>query len=138
MQASVGHRQVEHTADLALELWAESEELLLVEGARALIEILTEGVEILETSERELRIEALDDEDRLVQWLNQVLLLAILEGFLLADAELRLYPGGLEARLRGEAAALDKIRTELKSVTYHDLHLSREAGRWEARVVIDV
>jgi protein archease len=133
-----GHRQIEHTADLALEIWAPSEPELLLEAAQAVREILTEGAVPASGGRRRVRIEGLDPEDRLVQWLNRVLLLAILEGFLLKDAKLRLSGNGLEAELTGEEEAFDKIRTELKSVTYHDLLLVEEAGRWRARIVIDV
>jgi SHS2 domain-containing protein len=133
-----GHRQLEHTADLALEIWAPSEEALLLEAAQALVSILTEDARPGSGSRRSVRVEGLDREDRLVQWLNRVLLLALLEGFLLRDARLRLSDHGLEAEIDGEEAAIDKIRTELKSVTYHDLELIEEAGRWRARIVIDV
>jgi hypothetical protein len=39
-----GHRSVEHTADLAVELWASDEPALLVEGARALVGARIEGL----------------------------------------------------------------------------------------------
>ena len=134
-----GHATVDHTADLALALWAASEVELLVEGARAVVEELTEGAVIAAREGRLVRVEALDGPDRLVRWLNEVLFLALTEGFLLADAEITLRPDGLDARLRGEIAGAGRIRHELKSVTYHDLQLEeRSDGTWQARLVIDV
>jgi SHS2 domain-containing protein len=134
----VGHRQIAHTADLALELWAPSEETLLLEGARALVEILTEGAPIAGRERRVVEVESVDPEDRLVRWLNEVLVLAVTEGFLLSDAELTLREGGLRGECAGEAGAAGKIRTELKSVTYHDLRLEHREGRWTAQIVVDV
>ena len=55
-----GHRSVEHTADLAVELWAPDEPTLLAEGARALVELLTEGAAIHATAERTVELTALD------------------------------------------------------------------------------
>ncbi len=134
-----GYRTLDHTADVAIEFWAPSEQELLVEGARAVVWLLTEGEQVEGIDERALELESMDAEDRLVRWLNEVLWLAISEGFLVSDASIRLDDGGLGARVRGEAGAGARITSELKSVTYHDLMLGRDpGGGWRARVVIDV
>ncbi len=133
-----GWQQVEHTADVALELWAPSEPELLRVGARALIDLLTGGAQIQPTASRPVAIDAIDREDRLVQWLNHVIVAAVTDGFLYAGAELTLGETSLVGEISGEAAA-DRVRTELKSATYHDLSLRRDAsGMWRALVVIDV
>lgn len=134
-----GYRLGEHTADLLLELWAPTEEALLVAGARAVVDLLVEGAAVEARASRLLAIRgAVDREDRLVRWLNEILALAVLEGFLVADAEVTLVEGGLRATLRGEADAAGRIRTELKSATYHGLSVEGADGRWTAQVVIDV
>lgn len=137
-----GHRQVDHTADLALELWAPSEEDLLIEAARAVVEIMTEGAAIGAEARRHVVLEPVDGEDRLVQWLNEIIYAAVVDGFLFAAADrltLGAGAGGrLEAELVGEARAHDRIAGELKSATYHDLELGQESGQWRARIVIDV
>jgi SHS2 domain-containing protein len=139
---SVGHRQVEHTADLALELWGPDETAVLREGARALVAILTERAAVQPTAKRRVEIEALDGADRLVRWLNEILYLATVEGFVVCDAELELdlerWDGGLTAELVGQAHAADLLRTEIKSATYHDLALEHRADGVFARVVMDV
>lgn len=134
--SGAGHRQVEHTADLAIELWADSEEGLLCEGARALAEILNEGAPCPVDETREIEIESIDPGDRLVQWLNELVYLATVDGFLVGDAEVRLHPEGLAARVRG--AGHDGLPAEIKSATYHDLEIDHRDGRWHARVVLDV
>jgi len=133
-----GHRQVEHTADLALEIWARSEEGVLEEGLRALVAILTDGAKISPNARREVQLEALDPEDRLVRWLNEVLYLATVEGFLACEARIQLTPRGVRAVLAGEAESGSRLQAEIKSVTYHGLALSRQDGRLTARVVFDV
>ena len=136
----MGYRQLDHTADVALEIWAPSEEELLAEGGRAIIELLVDETELPSGSaDRTVTIEALDPEDRLVRWLNEILSLAISDGYLLTHAALSLSPpGSLHAELKGQADGFRLLRNELKSVTYHDLRLWREGGTWRARVVIDV
>lgn len=147
-----GYRQIDHTADLALELWAPGEAELLQVAARAVIEILTESAEIPAESSRRVAIDAVDREDRLVQWLNEVIVLAVADGFLVSAAEISLGETSLEAEVRGQADASARIVTELKSATYHDLLLELdfepepgsgpdcdfERARVRARVVIDV
>jgi SHS2 domain-containing protein len=133
-----GHCQLEHPADLLLHFWAPTEAELLVEGARALIEVLTEAATLTADGERRIQIDAMDDGDRLVCWLNEVLVLATLDGFLLTDADVTLQDRGLTAVVRGQANAIALLRTELKSVTYHDLLLRRDADRVVGQVVVDV
>ncbi len=133
-----GHRQIEHTADLAFELWGTSLGDLLREGARATVEVLVDGVLPDGDDRREVQLAAIDDEDRLVRWLNEVLYLAIVEGFLATDADLRITDTGLAGEARGHADARDRVVTEVKSATYHDLVVREEGDRWVARVVMDV
>jgi SHS2 domain-containing protein len=133
---SRGWRPLNHTADLALSVWAESEAALLAEAARAIVSTMTEGARPGPARDtRTLTLEALDPEDRLVRWLNEVIYLAVAEGFLTREADLRLEGAGLVARLAGERGT---VATELKSVTYHDLHLTGDGGHWRARFVVDV
>jgi SHS2 domain-containing protein len=135
---SAGHRPIDHTADLAFELWAPDEEALLREGLAAIVELLTEGAQVRSEDERMVTLQALDPEDRLVQWLNELLYLATVQGFVPADADLTLSDGGLTARVRGQENARDLVKTEIKAATYHDLRLTREPGRVAAQVVLDV
>ncbi len=129
-----GHRQIEHTADLALEVWADSEAELLEEAAQALVEIMTEGATIPSDSERKIDLDAFDREDRLVRWLNEVIFLAVNSGFLLQSAQLHLDGDtGLSAIAKGSERA-ELLTGELKSVTYHEL-VVRDGF---ARFVVDV
>jgi SHS2 domain-containing protein len=145
-----GYRQIEHTADLALELWAPTQEELLRVGARAIVDVLTGVAEpgtpgarpaarpAATGASRRIEIDAVDAEDRLVQWLNEVIVAALTDGFLIADADIELDESRLRAEARGQDSAGDRIVTELKSATYHDLALECTDQGWRARVVIDV
>ena len=129
-----GHRQIEHTADIALEIWAPSQEELLEEAAQALVEIMTEGASVSGDAERSIELECFDREDRIVRWLNEVIFLAVNSGFVLQSAELRLEGDTrLSAKMRGVESE-ELVSAELKSVTYHELLLEEQF----ARIVIDV
>ena len=131
-------RMIEHTADLAMELEAPTEARLLEEGARAVVALLTGGATVTGRAEHRLELRSIDREDRLVQWLNEVLLLATVDGFVAASCTVELNGGGLVALLTGREQAWDLLEQELKSVTYHDLVLEQRADAWFARIVIDV
>lgn len=134
-----GHRQIDHTADIALELWGDSEEELLIAGAEAVTEILTGGVEVEDRAGHEIVIDAVDAADRLVQWLNEIIVAAVAGGFLFRAAAIELDgETGLRASARGEPDGHDRVVAELKSATYHDLALERAASGWRGRVIIDV
>jgi SHS2 domain-containing protein len=132
-----GHRAIDHTADLAFELWADDLPSLLAEAARAIVEILTDHATVPSTDRRSIELDAFDDEDRLVRWLNEVIWLALGEGFVVADAALESTETGLVGLAFG---TLDPalVVTEVKSATYHDLTLVRERDQLRARVVLDV
>jgi SHS2 domain-containing protein len=134
-----GHRQLDHTADLALELWGESEEEVLLAGAEGVVAIMTEGGQVEERDRRVVHIDAVDAQDRLVQWLNEIVFAAVHGGFLFGSADIALEgTTGLSATVRGEPDAAARVVAELKSATYHDLELGERDGAWRARVVIDV
>ncbi len=134
----MGYRTIDHTADLALEVWAPTQAALLAHGARALVAQLTDDATIEATAERHVSLSALDPEDRLVVWLNEVLFMAVTEGFLFASGDPVLTADGLDAQVCGEPHAADRITSELKSVTYHDLCLDERDGGWFARLIVDV
>ena len=141
-----GYREVDHTADLAIELWAPSHSDLLIVGARAIVDILTDGADIPTTSKRVIEFDPVDAEDRLVQWLNEIIVAAVVDGFLATDAVIELagerheeLPSArLRAQVNGQDQAHERIVTELKSATYHDLKLESDQRGVRARVVIDV
>ncbi|MGD2206527.1 MAG: riboflavin biosynthesis protein RibF, partial [Anaerolineae bacterium] len=81
------YRELEHTADLALEVWgAELPDLFAgaAEGMYSLMgDVGGEGLEVTEW--HEISLEASDLEILLVDWLNELLFLAETEGLLLVD-----------------------------------------------------
>jgi SHS2 domain-containing protein len=136
---AAGHRILDHTADVAVELWGVTEAELGEQGIRAAIELLTEDTPpVALDHERTIRIRGVDAEDRLVQLLNEVIHLAVHDGFLAVDPVVTLTaPDQLTAHLRGtvDRAA---VKTELKSATYHDLQIRRDGALLRVQVVIDV
>lgn len=135
-----GHRELDHTADVALEVWADSGEALLGEAARAVVELMTEGRDPgLADQERTIELTGIDRSDLLVQFLNEVLVAALVDGFLATGVrEVRWDDQALHAVVSGRGAAQELIAAELKAVTHHEASLRQDEDGLRAVLVIDV
>ena len=109
-----------------------------MEAALAVVDILTDQAERVGYFRRSVMFEAMDPEDRLVQWLNEIIYLTVVDGFLTESGLVLLQGDRLFAELSGEDRAWGKVVTELKSATYHSLVLTRGPDECRAQVVIDV
>ena len=127
------HRFVEHTAELELELVAESAEEALEDGLNALAELLgpAGGQEL----ERVVELEARDLPTLLALWLEELVFLADTEALVPERAEIVLVGSSLRAVVHGRRGT---PRPLVKAVTLHRLHFAPEDGRWLGRVVLDV
>jgi SHS2 domain-containing protein len=128
------YRFVDHTAELEVELEAESAEGVLGEALRAFSELA--GTADGEPIERRLEIEAGDLPALLAAWLEELVFLAETEGFIADAAELVHWSTNrVEARVRGR---IGEPRPLVKAVTYHGLEFEAAGNGWRAKVVLDV
>jgi SHS2 domain-containing protein len=135
------YRQLRHGGDLAWRLWGQDLPELFENAGRALSATLTDRRYLRRRDSREVRLEAGDAEGLLVDWLNHLLYLFDLDGFLGRDFRVEsLTPQGLQARVMGEGfdAARHPGGTGVKAATYHQLSIVRVKDGWEATVVLDL
>jgi SHS2 domain-containing protein len=124
---------VDHTAELEVELEAESAEGVLQEALRAFAELV--GPATGEEVERRVQVESHDLPALLAAWLEELVYLAETEGLVPETADLAISGfalGGLVRGRRGEPRPL------VKAVTLHRLRFRPENGIWRGRVVLDV
>jgi SHS2 domain-containing protein len=131
----MGHRWLEHTAELQLQIDAPSEAAVLREALEALGELIGAGA-LGEAVSREIVVTASDRAALLVAWLDELVYLAETED-LVADAAERLELDGdtLRATVRAHRR---QPRHLVKGATYHDLVFARAGGGFTATVVLDV
>lgn len=153
-----GVREIEHTADLGMEVEAASLEELFQRAAAGMMALVRGGDESLDRpldepaeepptastspTVRSVRIELDGDEPDvatlLVRWLRELLYLQEVAGFVYRDATFeRLDGSGLRASVRPQPDPAPQVR-ELKGVTYHGLAVERDGDRWRARVIFDI
>ncbi|MFQ5903708.1 MAG: archease [Candidatus Binatia bacterium] len=134
-------REIEHTADLGIEVEATDLPSLFASAGEALYGLIADpsGMELKE----ELEISAAGEgwEELFHSWLCELLAQFNLKGFVGKRCEvIRLEPGCVDARVQGEILDLDRHRfhTEIKGVTYHGLKIWQKNSTWHARVIFDV
>jgi SHS2 domain-containing protein len=126
-------RFVEHTAELEVELEADSPEGVLDEARRAFEELAGAGNG--DAVERSVAVEAADLPTLLAAWLDELVFLADTEGLVAESAELAIDGARLTGVVRGH---LGDPRPLVKAVTLHRLRFVAENGVWRGRVVLDV
>lgn len=142
MISSAGYREIEHTADWELEVWAQDLPGLLEQAARGMQHLAglrqhTAPVHLLE-----LQLTAADAESLLVAFLGELLFSIEQQQLGFSNFDLQVSPlpdhAGLElhASLQGQPLlALDK---EIKAVTYHRLKVQPTPAGLCTRIVFDV
>jgi SHS2 domain-containing protein len=131
----------DHTADLGVEVYGKTAPELFANASFALFDVITDLSAVETTKEKKLVVEGSGWEDLFVNYLREILYLFNGEGFLLTEYSiLTLEPFYLEATVKGEPfdPARHSIKTEIKAVTYHQVSVREDAGKWTGRVIFDV
>jgi len=137
----VGDRfvEIDHSGDVGIEALGEDLSELIVNLTYGLFSLLYRG-EVKPVVERTLRVESQSIEDLLVDWLNEVIVIASTRGeafgLVLVDTD------GLVAHgvLRGELINPERHepRFDVKAATYHGLLVDRDKNGMRARVIFDL
>jgi SHS2 domain-containing protein len=141
IEPSESYRQIEHTADLGVEIEAAELSGLFRAGAQALYSLIADPTGIEEKQELWVSAAGADWEELFHTWLRELLAQFNLKGFVGRRCEVnKLTPGCVEGRITGEILDLKRHRffTEIKGVTYHRFRVWQEDGGWRARVIFDV
>jgi SHS2 domain-containing protein len=131
----VSHRYVEHVGEVQLELEGPSETDLYVEALAAFRALVDGSTADGPAVRHEIALPDAEPPLLLVDWLNELVFLAEVEGFVPERVEHLELGEGLRATLAG---ARGRPRHLVKAATVHGLELSHEGEVWRARVVLDV
>ncbi len=141
-------RELDHTADLRVEIFGHSEEDLFQNAVRTLYSLLGLPVTACTGSSQEgsLMFSGLDREDILVQLLGELLYSAVSEKkrffperwAFRKDREDRSESLLLEGTWRSLGTAFTGWKNDIKAVTYHDARIRRGPDGYTATVVMDL
>ena len=136
-----GVREIDHTADLGIEVEAANLPQLFAAVAEAFYGLIADPTGIALREKISVSAKGEGWEELLHSWLCELLAQFNLKGFVGKQCEVTtIAPGRVEARVEGERLDLKRHRfyTEIKGVTYHEFKVWQEDGKWYARVIFDV
>ncbi len=131
-----GFRDVEHTADVALEVWADSAGELVRQSALGMLHIMDVETSDYPKLDYNIEIVADDKESMLIQFLNQIILIMDLKKQVPKDITIEINGDYLEAKMTLEP--LVQIKKLVKAATYNDLKMIQTGSSFLARIVFDV
>jgi SHS2 domain-containing protein len=133
---SAGYREIAHTADWELEVWAPNFSALLEQAARGMYALSGVHLQDGERQTHSLDLEAPDAESLLVSFLSELLYLGEHEGIAVDQYDLIVTGYSLHAEL--STAPLSSIEKEIKAVTFHNLNIHSGQRGLEVKIVFDV
>jgi SHS2 domain-containing protein len=135
-QEEAGYREVEHTADWMLEVWALGIPELFEQAARGMYSLSGTRLQEGPRQKRSFEIEAPDEEGLLVYFLSELLYYGEKEGLAFDHFELEHQEQHLLAQVKGSTILSQE--KEIKAVTYHHLKIQPSKKGLQVRIVFDV
>lgn len=134
-------REIEHTADLGVEITAATFPALVAASGEALFALIADTRDICRREEIIVSASGDEPEELLHAWLCELLARFNIEGFVGKKCVIdQITADRVEGKIRGEKLDLNRhrFRTEIKGVTYHEFRVWQEDGLWRARIIFDV
>jgi SHS2 domain-containing protein len=130
------YRWVDHTSELELEIEADAEAGVFSDALDALAELLADE-SVGQREQRQIELAAEDRAALLADWLDELVYLADVDGFVPERVgSLELDGNRLRATVAGRRGEPSPL---VKAVTRHRLAFASDEDRgWRARVVLDV
>ena len=135
------YREIEHTADLGIEVSAADLPALFASAGEALYALIADPATINSRDDITVAAAGADSEALLHAWLCELLALFNVQGFIGKHCEIAAIGNGrVQGRISGEKLDLQRhaFHTEIKGVTYHDFKVWQAADGWHARIIFDV
>ena len=135
------YQMIDHAADIGIEAHADTLQELLEALAEGMIQVICPPSTVRPSASRTVAVAAEDAEATAVDFLGAVLRLIQMEHFMVAKVTVgQASPTAVSAEVTGEPydPARHEIAREIKAVTYHELLIALQRGRWHGRVICDL
>ncbi len=129
-----------HTADVKFRAYGKTMEEAFSNAALALTEVITDYNKIEPKIEKIIEISSEDDKALLYDFLEQFIVLLDSESFLLNSIkEIKIEGNKLKAVVVGDTE-ISKYKTEthIKAMTYQEMEIKKEKGKYMLQVVLDL
>jgi len=136
MDENIGYREIEHTADWELHVWAPDLASLLIAAAKGMYELSHTELASGPRQPREFELPFWDRESLMVDFLSELLFFGEDENIAFDAYQLDFDRNHLKVRASG--APIREQAKEIKAVTYHRLHIHETGRGLEVNIVFDV
>jgi SHS2 domain-containing protein len=134
-------REIDHTADVGLEIDAPTLAILFERAGLAMLGLMVDLAGVAPREVLPLSVEADGHAELLHDFLTALLVACTARGFVASELGVDAIDDRMvRATARGEPLDADRhdVHGEIKAVTYHELSVRRVAEGWRARVIFDV
>ncbi|UCG11979.1 MAG: archease [Deltaproteobacteria bacterium] len=133
-------RLMDHTADVGIQLTAETLNGLFEVAGLAFTEVITSARQIALRIQHQFQLQADEIDTLLVTWLQELLYLLDTEGLIFGRFKVDLQGFQLKAVAWGEPFDPRKhvTKTEIKAITYHQLQVAKADTGWQGQVILDI
>ncbi len=135
-QKLAGYREIEHTADWALKVWAPDLNALFEQAAAGMYALMEASLQPGSRQVHELSLQAADSETLLVSFLEELLYHTEQHDIGFERIEVEINELTLTARLW--AAPILSRRKEIKAVTFSNLEIRQAEDGVTTQIVFDV
>ncbi|MBD3359669.1 MAG: archease [Candidatus Buchananbacteria bacterium] len=132
------YENLEHTADLKIRAFGKDKKEVFVNMAKGMFDNMIDNESLLKDQpiKREIRIDSVDLQSLLVDFLSELLYLSDTNDEIYNKFELIFKDLELKATIAGYK--VEKIKLDIKAVTYNDLVIKEKDNQWIAEVVFDI
>lgn len=130
-----------HTADISIKAYGKSLKELFENAALGMFNILADLEGITTSTELEIKVEAPDKQELLVEWLDELLYDFYTKHIIFCEFNItELTDKNLTAKVKGRFIGENKnrLKTEIKAATRHDLRIKKKEDTYEVQIVFDV
>jgi SHS2 domain-containing protein len=135
------YRFIDHTADIAFEIYGDSLSELMKNAAYAFYDAFVDTSRIGESEMRKIEVEGNDVEILLYRWLNELLYLFDTEFFAAKTVSTVVRENETltaSGTLRGDKFTPELVKVEPKAITMHRFKVEKQENGWRAFVVVDI
>lgn len=132
---------LDHTADISVKIYATSLEDIFIQSSVAMMDLICNVEKVRPLKSFNIEVSGSSNEQLLVNWLQELLYLHEVRNFLFSKFTVKSITGGV---IKGTAFGekLDSSRHELmnhiKAVTYSNLDIRKENGKYVTSIVFDI
>ncbi len=137
----MSYKFLEHTADVKFKVVASSLQEGFIDSAKALFETMWGDIDVLPQKVKEISVKGIDLENLLYKFLEEFLVLLDSENFVVSEinnVKIDVAKMELTAEIMGDDAYNYHFTNDVKAITYNDMKIQEENGKFTIIGVFDV